>query len=107
MKLDRTKLNVIGIDRMKIYVDVIGINTEINADRYSVVTEKAKRYYKVYDYASGTYIKLSTLKFEKLIADLDKIDKDNKIRKFITDRKLKIIDFKGLDVVDYGGILEL
>ena len=74
MKLDRTKLNVIGIDRMKIYVDVIGINTEINADRYSVVTEKAKRYYKVYDYASGTYIKLSTLKFEKLIADLDKID---------------------------------
>ena len=47
MKLDRTKLNVIGIDRMKIYVDVIGINTEINADRYSVVTEKAKRYYKV------------------------------------------------------------
>ena len=36
-----------------------------------------------------------------------KVDKDNKIRKFITDRKLKIIDFKGLDVVDYGGILEL
>lgn len=42
-----------------------------------------------------------------VFGDLDKIDKDNKIRKFITDRKLKIIDFKGLDVVDYGGILEL
>ena len=42
-----------------------------------------------------------------MFGDLDKIDKDNKIRKFITDRKLKIIDFKGLDVVDYGGILEL
>lgn len=42
-----------------------------------------------------------------VFGDLEKIDKDNKIGKFITDRKLKIIDFKGLDVMDYGGILEL
>ncbi len=42
-----------------------------------------------------------------IFGDLNKIDKEEKIRKFITDRKLKIIDFKGLDVIDYGGILEL
>lgn len=42
-----------------------------------------------------------------VFGDLDKIDRDNKIRKFIESRNLKLIDFKGLDVIDYGGIVEL
>ncbi len=42
-----------------------------------------------------------------VFGDLDKIDKDNKIRDFIESRNLKIIDFKGLDVIDYGGIVEV
>jgi len=42
-----------------------------------------------------------------VFGDLDKIDKDNKIRNFIESRNLKIIDFKGLDVIDYGGIVEV
>ncbi len=37
--------------------------------------------------------------------DLNKIDKDNKIRKFIINKGLKIIEFEGLDVIDYGGII--
>ena len=36
-----------------------------------------------------------------------KIDKDGQIRKFITDRHLTIVEFNGLDVIDYGGILEV
>ena len=37
--------------------------------------------------------------------DLNKIDKENRIRSFIESKKLNIIDFKDLDVIDYGGIL--
>lgn len=39
--------------------------------------------------------------------DLNKIDKDNKIRKFILNKNLNIIEFKELDVIDYGGIIVL
>lgn len=42
-----------------------------------------------------------------IFGDLEKIDKNNMIRDFITSRNLKIIDFKGLDVIDYGGIVEV
>lgn len=42
-----------------------------------------------------------------VFGDLDKIDKENKIREFIKSRNLKLIDFKGLDVIDYGGIVEV
>lgn len=39
--------------------------------------------------------------------DLSKIDKDNKIRRYIENKGLNIIEFKRLDVIDYGGILEI
>ena len=42
-----------------------------------------------------------------VFGDLNKIDKNNQIRKFIEERNLKIIDFKDLDVIDYGGIVVL
>lgn len=42
-----------------------------------------------------------------IFGDLNKIDCDQKIRKFILNKKLNIIEFEGLDVVDYGGIVEL
>lgn len=42
-----------------------------------------------------------------IFGDLNKIDKDNKIREYITRRNLKIIDFKDLDVIDYGGLVEV
>ena len=41
-----------------------------------------------------------------IFGDLSKIDKNHIIRDFITKRKLNIIDFKGLDVIDYGGVIE-
>lgn len=41
-----------------------------------------------------------------IFGDLEKIDKDEKIKEFIQKRNLKIIDFKELDVVDYGGTVE-
>lgn len=42
-----------------------------------------------------------------VFGDLCKIDRQNKIREFIEARNLKIIEFEGLDVIDYGGIVEL
>ena len=42
-----------------------------------------------------------------IFGDLEKIDRNNKIREFITKRNLKIIEFKDLDVIDYGGIVEI
>lgn len=40
-----------------------------------------------------------------VFGDLNKIDKDNKIRDFILNKHLQIIDFRNLDVIDYGGII--
>lgn len=40
-----------------------------------------------------------------VFGDLRKIDKHNKIREFIQKYDLKIVDFEGLDVMDYGGIM--
>ena len=41
-----------------------------------------------------------------VFGDLDKIDYYGNIRTFIESRNLKIIDFEGLDVIDYGGVIE-
>ena len=37
--------------------------------------------------------------------DLDRIDPNGKIRNFISKRNLKVVDFKGLEIIDYGGIV--
>ena len=42
-----------------------------------------------------------------VFGDLGKIDREHKIRDFIKRRNLNIIDFEDLDVIDYGGIMEL
>ena len=42
-----------------------------------------------------------------VFGDLDKIDFQNKIRSFIHERNLEVIEFKGLDVIDYGGLIEV
>ena len=41
-----------------------------------------------------------------VFGDLEKIDKDEQIRNFVNKRKMKLIDFEELDVIDYGGIVE-
>ena len=41
-----------------------------------------------------------------VLGDLDKIDYNSNIRNFIEERNLNVINFKGLDVIDYGGVIE-
>ena len=54
-------------------------------------------------FIGGTISRIDDFVF--VTGDLNKIDKEYIVRKFIEDKKLKIIDFKELDVVDYGGII--
>ncbi len=42
-----------------------------------------------------------------VFGDLNKIDIDGRIRDFITSKKIKIIEFKDLDIIDYGGLIEI
>ena len=42
-----------------------------------------------------------------VLGDLDKIDYNNKIRNFIKKKNLNIKEFTGINVVDYGGIMEI
>ena len=42
-----------------------------------------------------------------VFGDLSKIDESGKICNFIKQNNLEIIDFKGLDVIDYGGIIAI
>ena len=42
-----------------------------------------------------------------VFGDLNKIDIDGRIRDFITSKKIKIIEFKGLDIIDDGGLIEI
>ena len=42
-----------------------------------------------------------------VFGDLNKIDIDGRIRDFITSKNLKIIEFKGFDIIDYGGLIEI
>ena len=51
---------------------------------------------------------ISRLK-DKIIVfgNLQKIDKENKIKEFITSKNIEIIDFENEDVIDYGGVIEI
>ena len=42
-----------------------------------------------------------------VFGDLSKIDKQSKIRDFILNKNLNIIEFTNLDVIDYGGLIEI
>lgn len=42
-----------------------------------------------------------------ILGDLKKIDKEGRIREFISRKSLEILEFKGLDIIDYGGIVEI
>ena len=42
-----------------------------------------------------------------VFGDLNKVDNKSYIRKIIEKKNLNIIDFSGLDVIDYGGIIEV
>lgn len=98
MKLNKTKLKVIGFDRIKLYVELISINTKKNPNIYGIATETATLGYKVFNEAINGYCKLNSFKFKKTITgeNIEENDKDNIIYGLEISRdKRKII----LDIV--------
>lgn len=69
-----------------------------------LLNEKNK-YSQMQGFIGGTMARIE----DKIVifGDLRKIDKENKIRNFIQKYDLEIVDFEGLDVIDYGGIVLL
>ena len=61
-------------------------------------------YSKMNGFIGGTLSRIGNNIF--VSGDLNIIDKNNMIRHFINSRNLNIIDFPGLDIIDYGGIIE-
>ena len=80
-------------------IDVLLIEEKLDIKLF----KNNKEYSKMSGFIGGCMSRIQ----DKIIVfgELSKIDKDGKIKAFIQSRELKIIDFKGLDVIDYGGLL--
>lgn len=83
-----------------------GIDALICKDINNIkLLSKDKKYSDMYGFIGGAISKIGNKIF--VSGDLTKIDRNNKIREFIQNRDLEIIEFKGLDVIDYGGMVEI
>lgn len=81
-----------------------GIETLYLTEKLDIKLLSKKEYSKNNGFIGGCISKIDN----KIIifGDLNKIDSQNKIRNFIQARGLEIIEFKGIDVIDYGGLIE-
>lgn len=83
-----------------------GIDTLYIDEKLDIkLLDKKGNYSKMSGFIGGTIERMENNVI--VFGDLNKIDKENKIRNFITSRNLNVIDFKGFDVIDYGGIIKI
>lgn len=82
-----------------------GIETLYIPEQLDIKLLKGNEYSEKKGFIGGCISKIE----DKIIVfgDLDKIDYTKKIRKFIQRKNRKIIEFKGFDVIDYGGLIEI
>lgn len=82
-----------------------GIDTLYVNKRLDIKLLKENNYSNKIGFIGGCISKISN----KIIVfgDLNKIDENGKIRKFIKNKQKEIVEFKGLDVIDYGGLIEI
>lgn len=80
-----------------------GIDVLLIEDKLNIHLLKGNKYSNMNGFIGGSIVRLEN----KIIifGDLKYIDKDDKIKKYILSRNLEIVDFKGLDVMDYGSIV--
>ena len=81
-------------------IDVLYLDYEPNIKLF---TEKG--YSKRKGFVGGAISKIANNII--IFGDLNSIDTDEKIRKFILNKNLNLIEFKTFDVMDYGGLIEL
>lgn len=82
-----------------------GIDTLYINKKLDIKLLKGNNYSNKRGFIGGCISKVSN----KIIVfgDLNKIDENGEIRKFIKEKQKEIIEFKGLDVIDYGGSIEI
>lgn len=82
-----------------------GIDTLYVNKKLDIKLLKGNNYSNKRGFIGGCISKISN----KIIVfgDLNKIDENGKIRKFIKNKQKEIVEFKGLDVIDYGGLIEI
>lgn len=85
---------------MKYNFDILFLNYKlniklINEDKFSTMN----------GFIGGAISRIGNNVF--ISGDLNKIDKNNQIKNFIKKRDLNIISLSDLDVIDYGGIIEI
>ena len=82
-----------------------GIDTLYLNERLDIKLLKENNYSEKNGFIGGCIVRID----DKIIVfgDLSKIDSQNKIRNFINAKNLEIIEFKELDVIDYGGLIEV
>ena len=82
-----------------------GIDTLYVNKRLDIKLLKGNNYSNKRGFIGGCISKISN----KIIVfgDLNKIDENGEIRKFIKNKQKEIVEFKGLDVIDYGGLIEI
>lgn len=83
-----------------------GIETLCIEDKKNIkLLNKDNIYSNMNGFIGGCITRIDNFVF--ISGDLEKIDEDNKVRNFIESKNLKILDFKDLDVIDYGGIVKI
>ena len=82
-----------------------GIDTLLIEDNIDIKLLSKEKYSNKRGFIGGCISKLGDAII--VFGDLDKIDINGKIRAFILSKKVNMIEFKGLDVIDYGGLIEI
>lgn len=89
-------------DKLKMHgIDVLLFDKKLDIK----LLDNKNNYSKMSGFIGGATSKLN----DKFIVfgDVKNIDKEGKIKTFVESKNLKLIDFKNLDVIDYGGILNI
>lgn len=82
-------------------VEVLKIEKEKNIH----LLDEENRYSKMRGFIGGTMARLGNNIV--VFGDISKFKEDKKITEYILKHNLNIIDFKGLDLIDYGGVVEI
>lgn len=114
VKQGYTKCSIAVIDENSIIISDKGLYEELKQYNFDILFLNYKLNIKLLNegkfssmngFVGGAISRIGDNIF--ISGNLNEIDRKNEIRNFIQKRNLHIISFKDLDVIDYGGIIEI
>ena len=114
VKQGYTKCSIAVIDENSLITSDKGVYEELKQYNYDILFLNYKlnikllkngKFSSMNGFVGGAISRIGDTIF--ISGDLNAIDHKNEIRNFIQKRNLHIISFKDLDVIDYGGIIEI